>query len=121
MSQPQRALVDRDDATQHVKGGAGAQLSCERRVETPRGRSERVYADKIEKIARGIGKTLEVAGDGEVLHDIAFPSLDHTTICLDPLGHAAAFCLARLLDQLFLTGFRARRRSARVADLVQVT
>ena len=95
MAEAQRTFLDGHDRTQHVEAGARAQLPYEGRVETRRARSKRWleafgFADKAEKISRRIGKALEVVGDREMLHDIAFPGADDTTIRLDPFGHAAA-------------------------------
>src|SRR5262245_29152923 len=103
MTEPQRALIDLRDGAQHVEAGAGAQLLREARVETPRARPGRrveglAFADQLEKIPGRIGKAIEVVGDREMLHDVAFRRADDAAIGLDPFGHAASLYSVWLSD-----------------------
>src|SRR6185436_1988302 len=96
MTEPQRTVFDGYDRAQNVEAGAGAQLLGEGRVEMRwtrlDHRAKRLgLVDQLEKIAGRIGKALKIVGDGEMLHDIAFPGADDATKGLDPLGHAASF------------------------------
>src|SRR5262245_3529755 len=124
MTEAQRTVVDGYDRAQDVEAGTGAQFLCEGRVEArwaslDDGHQRFALADKLEKIPCRIGKPLEIVGDGEMLHDIAFPCTDDATIGLDPLRHAASSIDPALAQPLITTASHACRRNA-TARLIQM-